>query len=438
MEEYNYNFEIRRCILHFLSALDGGVVKRYDKNQNALDSIKVNYVFGPKERIMMDLVNATEHTKLPVVSISLTSVKRDASRVKETEIGRYESELEYNKNSIYEISPPVPVNLTFDVTLISKYQSDMEQMISNFISYSNPYFIVSWREPHTNKDLRSEVLWGGTVNLDYPKELQGKEPYSKLTATTSFEFKSWIFKSKVRDVGKICEINSSFTITDKWFCDYDNLLSYSEDLEKEEFTIDGLPKVEWVNPTVIKTGNTVSACSSVLTNDDDEYGLFGRTSQIELIGKFINITDIFLSASDPNMLVNNEMSSIDIFESDQYPKFNGFLLKSFKVPSNFSSLIIDVPKLSGDGRLDVIVVNPCGYSKLSEDKKILLPLDENPYNPSHELYNTWISIQDPFVGGIEVIDTQLTCVFPTTSVNFLGTIEGKILKTLEDRYIVEM
>ena len=45
MEQYNYESEIYRMILHFMSAIDGAVVKRYDKNLNVKDVIKVNYIY---------------------------------------------------------------------------------------------------------------------------------------------------------------------------------------------------------------------------------------------------------------------------------------------------------------------------------------------------------------------------------------------------------
>ena len=72
----------------------------------------------------------------------------------------------------------------------------MDQILSNFIPYSNPYVILSWPVPaafsSTLKEIRSEVLWSGTINLTYPDELQPNQP-ARVAADTSFTIKGWMF-----------------------------------------------------------------------------------------------------------------------------------------------------------------------------------------------------------------------------------------------------
>lgn len=436
VEAYNYNFEIRRCILHFMSALDGAVIKRHDKNHNVLDIIKVNYVYGSKERIMRDLIDSVEHTKLPVVSVLLKSISRDASRVRENIIGSYNDSLYYNKSSMVEILPPVPVNLSFDVSIITKYQSDMEQILSNFVVYSDPYFIVSWKEPVTNRELRSEILWNGSISLDTPTELQAKGDYSKITASTSFEFKSFIFKSNPNPIGKICQIDTNYHLTDKRFCDFDHLDDYSE--TEESLTINGLPLVEWAEPIVIKTGTRSISCSGDWPDDEIHIlpDIKNRTENIKLKGKFINVTDVFLSGDSDSLIVGQEMSAIDIFEdNDNFPPFNGILIDTIQPEQNLYELEIPIPVLSGDGFLNVIVVSPCGYSILSNDRKTRQPESDNPYPPEHEQHDAWKTFNDPFKNGIEVIDTSLECL--SAEIFILASTDGEALKTIDDELMAE-
>lgn len=437
MKNYTYNWEIRRMILHFMSALDGGVVKRYDKNQQEVDSIAVNYLYGPKQRIMKDLIDKAEHIKLPIVSVMLTSVNRDSSRVRDNITGRYENLDTYNKETNYEVPSPIPINLTFEVSIMAKYQMDMEQILTNFIPYSDPYIIVSWREPFTNKELRSEIVWDGSINIDTPKELQGTDPYSQISASTSFTFKGYMFKNKETDVGKICVINSDFIVTDKLFCDYNTLLDYATSLDAESFSISGKPIVEWADPQVIKTGSTMPPCTAFTPDVDyDPFEIIGRTEEITIEGKFNNITDIFLSASNPYVFQSETVSSIDIFDgSELYPAFNGILVESFENFVETNKITFNMPILTGGGFIDVIVVNPCGYSKLSTDRRTRISGQTNPYNFGHPLYSGWEKFQDPFVDGIEIIETDLNCV---ETINVLSTIDGKIIKTLGDYFIVEL
>lgn len=434
MKNYTYNHEIRRMILHFMSAIDGATIKRYDKNQNPVDTIAVNYLYGPKQRIMKDLIDKAEHIKLPIVAVNLVSLSRDSTRVRDNIVGRFENNLSYNHETNLDVPAPIPVNLVFEVSIMTKYQADMEQILTNFIPYSDPYFIVSWKEPFTNHEIRSEIVWNGDVSIDTPTELQGNDPYSQVSASTTFTFKGYMFKNKAESVGRICTINSNFILTNKSFCDYDTLVDYAQNLESESFTITGTPKLQWANPLVIKTGSTMSACDT-MDEDYDPTEILGRTERITIEGQLNDITDIFLSASDISMFGGLPVSSIDIFpESDIYPAFSGIVVDSFTVDDSlFNKISFDLPVLSAAGKLDIIVVNSCGYSKLSEDRR-LIDID-NPYNPSHDLYEPWNKMNDPFNGGIEVIKTDLLC---TPVITVMQTIGGRVIKTLSDYFITEI
>lgn len=440
MENYTYNFEVRRMVLHFMSAIDGGVVKRYDKDQNVKDEIAVNYLYGPKERIFKDLIDAPEHIKLPIVSVMMTGLTRDNERVKDNIGGRYENMLDYNRETIKHIPMPVPVNLTFEVSIMTKYQMDMEQLLTNFIPYSDPYFIVSWREPFTGHSLDSEVRWLGDVNIEYPKEMSPTDPYSQIVATTNFEFRGYMFKDKAEDVGKICQIDTDYILTNKFFCDYDELVAHTEDSVTESFSMSGVPRVEWVTPTALKTGAVMAECSATtgIVNHEgyDPTELIGRTEEMTIEGWFPNINDIFLSASDPTMFVGG-VSSFDIFDGDTtYPEFDGVLVQSYLHPiDDQHKITFDVPILSGGGYLDVIVLNSCGYSKLTDDRRTLESCCENPYNVSNPLHDSWESLQDPFLSGVEVIQTSVEC---TSGITLLGTIDGKLIKTLGDFFMMEL
>ena len=84
-------------------------------------------------------------------------------------------------------------------------QSNKNQIISNFIPYTNPYIVISWKIPSTimtdMREIRSEIEWSGTVNLNYPTELESNAPY-RVSADTSFTIKGWLFPAKGATDGK--------------------------------------------------------------------------------------------------------------------------------------------------------------------------------------------------------------------------------------------
>ena len=83
------------------------------------------------------------------------------------------------------------------MSVISRYQTDMDQILSNFIPFSNPYVVISWKVPKkfnlaVDQEIRSEVLWDGNVSLSYPTELASTNK-ARITADTSFTIKSNLY-----------------------------------------------------------------------------------------------------------------------------------------------------------------------------------------------------------------------------------------------------
>lgn len=194
MQARAYHFEIKDLVTGFISAFDNIIIKRYDVNRQPVNNVQVRYVYAPKQRVLYDLVNKAQNITLPVVSVSIGSVNRNVDRVFNKKEGLL---LSSTPSQYSRIRMPVPVDITMNVSIIAKYQSDMDQILSNFIPYNNPYIIISWKIPaefNTTEtfEIRSEVLWSGSVNLTYPTDLNATEKY-RVSADTSFTVKGWLF-----------------------------------------------------------------------------------------------------------------------------------------------------------------------------------------------------------------------------------------------------
>jgi len=227
-----FHFEIKDLITQFVAAFDDIIIKRYDKNRVPQNKVQVRYVYAPKERVLYDLVNKAQNLTVPVVSVCITNVARDEDRVFNKTSGFYltrgATENATSPTSQY-YRTPVPVNIGVSMSIITKFQSDMDQIISNFVPYNNPYIVISWKIPYTvtpngfdiPQEIRSEVLWDGGVNLTYPTDIQANEKY-RILGDTSFIIKGWLFPYMQRPVGNIYFINNNFNVS-SILTDYDTL-----------------------------------------------------------------------------------------------------------------------------------------------------------------------------------------------------------------------
>ena len=202
----------------FVSAFNSIVIDRYNKNRVVQEKIQANFVYAPKERVIHDLVNKNQHLKLPVVAVSMNSVTRDNERVFNKIPGFYVSRapsVSAGATTTNFFPSPIPVNIGVTMDILTRFQTDMDQIISNFVPYNNPYIIISWKLPSSqnlseNLEIRSEVLWDGNISLSYPEKLSGVEPY-RVSATTNFTIKGWLFKKNIDStVANIFTIDQKF------------------------------------------------------------------------------------------------------------------------------------------------------------------------------------------------------------------------------------
>jgi len=218
-----FHFEIKDLITQFVSAFDDIIIKRYNAQREEQQKIQVRYVYAPKQRVIYDLVNKAQNLTVPVVAVNITSVRRDEARVFNKVGGFYYPGVAQDKYSSPKTNffrAPVPVNIDVAVSVITKFQSDMDQIISNFVPYSNPYIILSWKLPEsllisgsTKKiEIRSEVLWNENITLNYPTDINSSDKY-RVTGDTGFTIKGWLFpaESTSRAINNIFYIDTNFT-----------------------------------------------------------------------------------------------------------------------------------------------------------------------------------------------------------------------------------
>lgn len=324
MRNFDYKHEIERSISHFIYAFSHISINRYDIDKNITDIIKVPVSYS-KSRIYKDLINSDGHIILPVISVSLNSVSQNGSR-------NYNKTHEFNtfhveNNKQLHIYAPVPMNLSFEMTITTKFLEDMLQIISIISCYFNPYIILKMREPVTNKEIQCEVLWDGNISFNKNDQL-GQTDVERHIATTSFTFKTLIYKTQNVNANTICCFDVDF-----------------ENFENEKFNVSGSPKIKNFSPKYIK---------------------LNETSQVTLLGEFLNNSSVYLSGENSKIL--DFQKTHNIFpNSEIYNPFKGVkLIDNINITEN--TIIFDLlPK--NIGKIDIIILNDCGYVKLSEIKE---------------------------------------------------------------------
>jgi len=219
MRLYTFNFEIQTLLEQFVSAFNDIIIKRYDNNKTLTSPTSGNYVkfvYAPKQRVY-ETINtpAPGGITLPVVAVNITSISRDPARVF-NKIDGFAANVGsgYSNGMVQKIPQPVPINIGVNMTIVTKYQADMDQIISNFVPYCDPYIIISWKLPSLSKntepyELRSEILWNGNIAMSYPTELNNNQA-QRLTAETSFTIKGWLFKKMDETIKKIYTIETKY------------------------------------------------------------------------------------------------------------------------------------------------------------------------------------------------------------------------------------
>lgn len=219
MKKQPFYFEIKDIVTQFISAFDDIVITRHNRDREEEHKLDVRYVYAPKQRVIHDLTNKSKHIKLPVVAVSISSIARDAGRVFNKIAGSHHPRIdEFAGHEITNttdfLKPPVPIDVGVNMSILTRYQSDMDQILSNFIPYTNPYVVISWTTPagvlQQPQEIRSQVLWDGNVSMTYPQDLDGSSQY-RVSADVAFTIKGWLFKDQSDPTGQIFKVTSNFT-----------------------------------------------------------------------------------------------------------------------------------------------------------------------------------------------------------------------------------
>ena len=144
MFEYFYNEILRKTVIAFGSLFNDISIKHTDNSNQVIDVIKVPLAYGPTQKFLARLEQSPDLNKpiqitLPRMSFEFTGLTYDASR-KVTTTQTFTSGLASDGTAIKKTYMPVPYNMQFELSIMSKLNDDALQIVEQILPYFQPSY----------------------------------------------------------------------------------------------------------------------------------------------------------------------------------------------------------------------------------------------------------------------------------------------------------
>ena len=383
MKTYTYHREIRILIAQVLNALGDLVIRRLDETNDTTytDQIDVGLKYATKQRIIYDMTNLNQHIQLPTMAIIMTSIKYDEKRAF-NKIAGFTTSVNY-VSAGGRYPQPVPVNLTLPFSILSRYQRDLDQIITCIFANFYPYIVISYKHPDLGHEVRCVVEWDGNIGFTYPVDTSSETSY-RITADSTFTVKGWIYRNASNPYGVIYNIPTTFTSVSSIIDDYDTMSTLELPETTDYFVISGRPQLKSISPYI--------------AND----GISGQ--DFDLVGDMFQfVTDMGVSGMPANLYT---LSSYEYFNpyvsshglSGVYSPFSAVSVTNWSINSDYT-IRFELPMPLTAGFVDVFAWGPIGFGKLTMDA---IRPTLNPYVTGTSGYNSYVEFQYPYVSGIEI------------------------------------
>ena len=357
MNNKSFFWELQDLVTQFLAAFDDTVISRFNKKREAQEEIAVRYVFGPKQRVMYDIVNKAQNLTLPVIAVNVNSITRDPSLTfNKIEPAYFKAkDNEYGTRSV-KAPMPVPVNIDISFSILTRYMQDMDQIISNFVPYTNPYIILSWQIPKeyglaNTTEIRTEVLWNGTLSYNTPTDLAYSDKFRAIV-DTSFTIKGWLFREIDDPVSLIYKVTSNFI---------------NVNLAKRIYSIDDAAELSANTETVV-----ISAIPSITnlfyTNSSGVIPLYNpytiyklKDNHFMLYGKRFNYNNNFYLSSNVVNFYNNYEPII----TAKSPLISGYRLNASEfnvINDSIATIKLTASSITSTGAFTIVTANSAGWA----------------------------------------------------------------------------
>ena len=197
MFEYFYHEILRRTIIGFGTLFNNIKIKSTNSSGDVISEIKVPLAYGPKQKFLARLEQSPEDLNNPVritlprMSFEFTGLNYDSAR----KVTTTQSFLVAPKNdpkAVKKAYMPVPYNMEFDLTIMTKHNDDMLQIVEQIVPYFQPSYTLSINLVDTIGESRDVPFTLNSILMDddYEGDFTTRRA---LTYTLKFTAKTYLF-----------------------------------------------------------------------------------------------------------------------------------------------------------------------------------------------------------------------------------------------------
>jgi len=284
MFEYFYNEILRRTIISFGSLFNEISVKHNDSSDNVVSVIKVPLAYGPTQKFLARLEQSADLNKstsmtLPRMSFEFTGLVYDPSR-KVTTTQQFVVKDPTNGTQTKKMYMPVPYNMQFELSIMTKLNDDMLQIVEQILPYFQPAYNLTVELVEDIKEKRDIpiVLENITMQDDYEGDFTSRRV---LLYTLRFTAKTYLF-------GPVS--SASKNIIKKATISYLTGTDVSNTTREITYTTEPRAIKNYTGDIVTNISNDITTTSTVFEVDDAS-GLVVKT-YIDLEGEELYIKSI--------------------------------------------------------------------------------------------------------------------------------------------------
>lgn len=389
--QYEYNFEIETMLQQFISIIDNAMVMRYDVNKEKgerelSEVVKPGYILGTKQRVMLDIINKSKNYILPIVIVSISGISfnKDRQASKNIPLSVNGSKLDTN------YARPTPIQMKVEVTIMTKYMTDLYQIYGKLATQFQPAVSYSWFVPQVIQsnwvELRNKIEWDGELALDIRTETKNSDE-DKFTGKMNFTIDGWLFPTMNKCAnGIIYNIGTTVVPNEDAFARIYDEISLFRPLVHSVLQSNNWKSYN--NPRQFATAHPLissiylskkvgsSTCYFIL--DEQRANTINVTKDAALIihgYNFKNIQVLAIPSKDTKVSDGEFISTTYTGELHPWPnelveknnKVSGYLLNIVKQDNN--KIIVDFKlPLELKGEFDIAVVSDIDYDLLSKRK----------------------------------------------------------------------
>lgn len=212
---YHYNQIIRKCVVGFGTLFNNIEIRKFNDDGSVYQRMKVPLAYGPRQKFLARLTEQPDLGRpnaitLPRLAFEMTGMVYDPTRK--------QSPIQYcltNEDSegVRKTFVPVPYNLEFQLSILSKTQDDCLQIVEQIVPFFQPSFNLSIKLVEEAGIIKDVPIILNSINFDddYEGDFSTRRA---LVYTLTFTVKTYIY-GPTTDTGLIKKaITQEYTTTD--------------------------------------------------------------------------------------------------------------------------------------------------------------------------------------------------------------------------------